>query len=76
MTPEEKAKELVERFMPICYVPWMGGDNEATQEYAAKEAATICVDELIKHTHSCDIFELYDHSYEYWEQVKQSIQAL
>jgi len=44
MTPEQKAKELVEQFYPIC----RSTDAETTQYEYAKQCAIICVDELLK----------------------------
>jgi len=48
--PKQTAKEIVDKYMPLCYVPWMGGKDEATQEDCAKEAAILhcqcIIDEL------------------------------
>lgn len=77
MTPEEaKAKELYNKFFEYAYVPWNGGENECTQEEAAKECALICVEEIIdvveeNHAKSCVKWPLEDYiSWQYWNKVK------
>jgi hypothetical protein len=77
MTPQEKAKELVSKVMPLCYVPWMGGEEEATQEECAKEAALIAADEVLE----CDLpghpsQKEYDEFVKFWTSVKEEIQKL
>lgn len=79
MTPIEKSKDLVEKFMPTSYVPWMGGKDEATQEESAKEAALICVDEIIyqlKNIPDYDerpSYEVHQEILDHWKQVKEEL---
>ena len=62
MTPQEKAKELVEK-----YAIWSW--NETVCDYeVAKQCALIAVDEIIKYCHAEHI--------EYWEEVKTEIKKL
>jgi hypothetical protein len=62
MTPQEKAKELVEK-----YAIWSW--NETVCDYeVAKQCALIAVDEIIKYCHAEHI--------EYWEEVKTEIEKL
>jgi hypothetical protein len=76
MTPKEKAKGLYDKFLPLCYVPWHGGVDEMTQEESAKEAAIICVEEILSlrmidnmsRGRPSDITEG-----EFWRQVKKEI---
>lgn len=67
---EQKAKELVDKYMPLVYVPWHGGENEATQEDCAKEAAIIAVDEILKVTY---IYNDTQVEYTFWSEVKEEI---
>jgi hypothetical protein len=85
MTPSEKAKELVDKYMECAYVPWHGGSDEMTQEEAAKEAATICVDEILaelpdwkdadEDEHDL-VYEWEEKRITYWQSVKTEIQKL
>ena len=63
MKPEEKAKELTERFLKITY--WEKAPKQAKAR--AKQCALICVDELIKNN-------LHNMEEEYWQQVKTEIE--
>ena len=72
MTPQEKAKELVEKFLTIkCY-------NTRPIELSisqAKQCSLIAVDEILKES-SNDTIHLYRNGVsdnEYWQQVKQEI---
>ena len=71
MTPEEKAKELVDKMYlvddPIGNYP-MCFDT-------AKECAFIAVDEMLKHM-SFHFGQIGLSTLEYWNQVKQEIQRL
>lgn len=69
MTAKEKAKELYDKFYQNSYVPWNGGDNEATTEDCAKDSAIIAVDELIEEHFG------FERKY-YWEEVKKELQSL
>ena len=61
MTPEEKAKELVDKYYNF-------GDQEF--DYS-KEVALIAVEELIEAVRYLD-----DDSQEFWEEVKHEIEKL
>jgi hypothetical protein len=74
MTPKEKAKELVIKYINIDYgnVDFYDLDlNYLTDimRYDPREFALIAVDELIKNSHS-------DKRTEYWKQVKHEINQL
>tara|TARA_R110000851_G_scaffold302743_1_gene460114 strand:+ start:80 stop:343 length:264 start_codon:yes stop_codon:yes gene_type:complete len=84
MTPKEKAKELVERFLSLDmydyedYVYWLEKEN-------AKQCALICVDEILKANEKISLkglsetmqtndilCQLTDNAM-YWQEVKQEI---
>jgi hypothetical protein len=72
MTPEEKAKELFEKFLSPTkvYHEHLGWVNYLD---SAKECALIAVDEIINSVddeHVSDIFN------DYWKEVKQEINKL
>jgi len=67
MTPQEKAKELVDKML-YCY-------QGHIDEYTAKQCALIAVDELIEVASDyCDYDETVTK--EYWQEVKQEIENL
>ena len=61
MTPKEKAKELVNKFLQIY-------DGRVPQ---AKQCTLICVDEMLE-----ELGEELKLSYNYWQEVKQEINKL
>jgi len=67
MTPKEKAKELVDKYLNADYMQ--------LSIYVAKECALIAVDEIID-----AILIIYDYDFEslnkYWQDVKQEIEKL
>jgi hypothetical protein len=67
MTPKEKAKELVAKFMP--HSTGNSNRNEAI------ECALIAVDEILKVCEN-EISHCSDKTYFYWEEVKQEIEKL
>lgn len=76
MTPKEKAKELVDKFISYSY--FSDGNNSMNraneQEDNAKECALIAVDEITSIKllwYQKDTKEL-----EYWKEVKQEINKL
>ena len=69
MTPKEKAIELVVKFKHTAYSDYLTTDNEYNN---AKQCALIAVDEILN-IKSVD--KDYDLS-NYWEEVKQEIEAL
>lgn len=67
MTPEEKAKELVERYF------WKAVQ---TREQA-KRSAIIAVDEILQIVPSVYVTkdeEIHSGHYQYWKEVKQEIE--
>ena len=62
MTPKEKAKELVNKYLAIQF-----GDFPTTD---AKQCALIAIKEIQ------EAMELPSHEYKYWEQVEQEIPKL
>ena len=67
MTPKEKAKELVAKFMP--HSTGNSNRNEAI------ECALIAVDEILKVCEN-EISHCSDKTYFYWQEVKQEIEKL
>ena len=68
MTPKEKAKELYNKFLNPSGDTYLYGMLE---HESSKECALIAVDEIIK-----DKKMFNQISVEYWEDVKQEIEAL
>ena len=66
MTPQEKAKELVDKMYAT-----QGPENGIT-EHEAKQCALIAVDEIWNELENARVFEEYD----YWQEVKQEIEKL
>ena len=69
MTPKEKAKELVNKFIP--HVQWKLGQDEIIER--AKRCALIAVDEILNEEN--DFIQTKWH-YNYWEEVKNEINKL
>jgi len=68
MTPKEKAKELIDKFIEHTQ-EWDELDGYVNDIYKAKKCALIAVDTVLwMASHYATI--------EYWQQVKQEIQAL
>jgi hypothetical protein len=65
MTPKDKARELVEKYY------WTFGDGYLGQQHI--QCALIAVDEIIK---AMDNVMLPNPFKQYWNKVKQEIQAL
>jgi len=72
MTPEEKSKELINKFTNP--VRWKLGQENVTQR--AKECALIAVDEILL----IDCWDMSEEHFvnhiEYWEEVKNEINKL
>lgn len=72
MTPKEKAKELVDKFImydvQVCDL--MGDELEGYEENHYRNCALICVDEIL------DVVNPLTLEYEYWEEVEQEINKL
>jgi hypothetical protein len=72
MTSQEKAVQLVQRFIDEAYAE----TTEQLYTPVAKNAALIAVDEILD-VDCCDMSEEYfDNHIEYWKQVKTEIQNL
>ena len=76
-TPEEKAKELVDKFRNE--FKWVEKDFPVDLYRDAKQCALICVDEIIeswaKYNGEIDK-SFYPEEIKYWQQVKESINKL
>ena len=79
MTPKEKAKELVEKFIPYTRVFYevLGWEDDVD---SAKQCALIAVDEILKgivpkYDDERYTFELGGNQF-YWQEVKQEIEKL
>jgi hypothetical protein len=75
MTPKEKAEKLVDSYRIIL----MNEDTECGDEILctviAKQCALIAVDEIIQQCWDYRDIDL-ETSHDYWQEVKQEIQAL
>ncbi len=74
MTPKEKAKQLVEKYLKkiieLAYA-------ETKTKELAKESALICVDEIQEHAQMIETeYEGYNNPYQYFLQVKLQISLL
>lgn len=77
MSPKEKAKELVEKFIPnvYCYLGSGMLTNKYSEEVAlinAKKQALICVNEIIRQ--NPNLPNEYSCTKSYWQEVKQEIE--
>ena len=69
MTPKEKSKELVDKMN----FPYLNGEDYTMTYYQQEQCALIAVDEIINN----DGFTKFDqYLTEYWQEVKQEIEAL
>jgi hypothetical protein len=67
MTPKDKAKELFDKFSNVPLL----------DDYEAYHCVLIAVDEIISsNPHSNPLNTNVESTMEYWQQVKQEIQAL
>ena len=74
MTPKEKAKELLDKFLYI-------NVHNTMNRNEAKQCALISVDELIENHNKMKDFLFNEIGYlitspEYWQEVKQEIEIL
>lgn len=74
MTPKEKAKELVDKFMAIKSMKL--SDYSLIYYPFAKLCALIAVDEILEDNVDDMSWELFDIRIEYWQEVKQEIEKL
>lgn len=80
MIPQEKAKELVDRFAPHAHTSWhpvTGFDKKELQKNA-KQCAWIAVGSILTECKRLDIkFNLgLERTRQYWEQVSEEIERL
>jgi len=73
MTPKEKAKDLIDKFL--------GDESPIAWKYEAKTIALIAVDEIIKARPTTDGMiiggtQTRPLTIHYWEEVKQEIEKL
>jgi hypothetical protein len=76
MTPQEKANELVNKFMEYShtdFIPYQGGYQMDSQIENAKQCALIAVDEIIQEMNSVMLPNPFK---QYWQEVKQQIEQL
>jgi hypothetical protein len=72
MTPKEKAKELYNKFYNTSSHP----HHVESRKNNAKQCALIAVDEIIN-THLLSEKNIFGiHPVDYWQEVKQEIEAL
>jgi hypothetical protein len=68
MTPKEKAKELMNKFVVL------------TDSHHTKQCALICVEEILSHVpyHNNDqaLWIINEQTADYWQQVKTEIEKL
>lgn len=65
-TPEDKAKELIEKFKKVGCRSF-----EEAEDNSAKQCALICVEEMLE-WEICPPFARSDN-YKYWEMVKNNL---
>ena len=70
MTPQEKAKELVDKFRNE--FNWVEKDHDVDLYRDTKQCALIAVDEILKITWVDKFLSVED----YWQQVKHEIEKL
>ena len=70
MTPKEKAKELVNM-----YIPHQSDDYpDSNENYHAKQCALLCVDEIAKELNKLESNNLGD--LQYWTEVEYELNQL
>ena len=69
MTPQEKAEELIDKF--IHPVRWKMGQEDVRER--AKQCALIAVDEMLDNVRFMYVEYVY---VKYWQEVKQEIEKL
>lgn len=73
MTPQEKAKELVDKFQKQIFFEIT---DERLDINESKGCALIAVEEILDVDYYDMSEELFDNHIEYWEQVKHEIEKL
>jgi hypothetical protein len=75
MTPQEKAKEIIKKFIPHAKY-WDCYNDEPLEENHTKQCALIAVEEILQ-IDCCDMSEInFNNHIEYWIAVQQEIQKL
>jgi hypothetical protein len=80
MTPKEKAKELIDKFLlEVTGVDMYSYNIDSMNLFSAKQCALIAVDELIENHNKMKDFLFSEIGYlitspEYWQEVKQEIE--
>lgn len=75
MTPEEKAKELVDKFDQHV----VSTNYRHMSEYSVKDCAIIAVDEILQIVPSVYLTEdaeIHTGHYQYWAEVKSELEKL
>ena len=75
ITPKEKAKELVDKYIPLTLRLYAEYDWDEDVD-SAKQCALIAVDELLNNFLSNRTTEYGRERYHFWQQVKQEIELL
>ena len=70
MTPKDKARELVGKFIKNTLTDFSDENFEQT-----KQCTLICVDEIMKYI-QMPVSTPYEYSFDYWQAVKQEINKL
>jgi hypothetical protein len=79
MSPEEKAKELVEKYRGVAHSDFHNqtGYDEAQREENQKQCALIAVDEILKENERINLGgEFPTPLTNYWQEVKKEIEKL
>lgn len=81
-TPQEKAKELLAKFAPLVRIPRFG-KRSVDRYYLAKEAANICISEVIyAHEHMDENIIKRKEAFRpldevaFWHSVKQELSKM
>jgi hypothetical protein len=77
MTPQEKAEELVNKFIKPT-IKWnpVNGIGYYNDLNAAKECALIAVDEIIANIEPSVSMDVIEARINYWQEVKQEIENI
>lgn len=84
MTPKEKAKELINKFKPLCkdviHTGILDGlatvmNDDILNHFASKQCALIAIDEIMKHIETSYYNEdIIKGAKLYWKEVKKEIE--
>ena len=83
MTPKEKAKELVNKYLDtLIHFPYIDTEDSICigagymVNACAKQCALVAVDEILKAVDNPDETYLMKNSVDYWQDVKNEIEKL